>query len=284
MSYTRPAPFSPTYRPPPSPSQPPTPGYSQPATPAYSCPPTPYSPYTTHPPSPMPTYNRSPPSPYTTPHTPYSMPPTPFSPPPPAASPGPPPPTTMANTNNLIYCTPTEEETEAKIEKSGSKQKSRSDGRPHPYGRPPTGTNSETDLHSLLNCDLTPDQKEVFERCLEAAAHGPSQTHFAQPHYPHSEGIFRQPGDMKPVLPSLHMDIMPSPPDQVQVTQNEALWNNHHQHQGAQHHPGGVHIDLPKREIVLDGVNIGKVYGRSKFSALGVEKTLNYFTTRGFKV
>ena len=189
----------------------------------------------------------------------------------------------MANTNNLIYCTPTEKETEAKIEKKGSKQEFRSDARPHPYGRPPTGTNSETDLHSLLNCDLTPDQKEVFERCLEAAAHGPSQTQFAQPH-PHSEGIFRQLGDMKPVLPSLHMDIMPSHPDQVHVTQNEAMWNNHHQYQGAQHHPGGVHVDLPKREIVLDGMNIGKEYGRSKFSALGVEKTLNYFTTRGFKV
>ena len=194
----------------------------------------------------------------------------------------------MANTNNLIYCTPTEEEKEAKIEKSGSKQKFRSDGRPHPYARPAIGTNSETDLHSLLNCDLTPDQKEVFERCLEAAAHGPSQTQFAQPHYPHSEGIFRQPGDIKPVLPSLN-ELTPSFPDQVRnmpvhVPQNDAMWNNHHQHQGAQHHPGGVHANLPKREIVLDGVNIGKVYGRSKFSALGVEKTLNYFTTRGFKV
>ena len=182
----------------------------------------------------------------------------------------------MANTNNLIYCTPTEEETEAKIEKSGSKQKSRSDARPHPYGRPPTGTNSETDLHSLLNCDLTPDQKEVFERCLEAAVQDPAPHHLAA-------ASFRQPVHVKPHLPSL-MDLPLNIPTQVK-NPTSIIWEQ--QQQQPRQFSDAVQAprnQLPKREIVLDGLNIGKVYGRSKFSALGVEKTLAWFTSRGFKV
>ena len=270
-----PPPYSPSTRPPPSPSQPPTPAYSQPPTPAYSCPPTPYSPYNHHPPSPMPVYNRPPPSPYPMPHTPsYSMPPTPFSPPP--ASPCPP--TTMANPTNLIVCTPTpSEDTETKIENSSTKHKSRSDARTHPYGRPSSkaGENSENDLRSLINRDLTPSQKEVFERCLEAAVQDPA---------PHLAASFRQPVDVKPNLPSL-MDLPPNLPVHVKniapnMNPTSITWN----HQQPRQYSEAVHVSLLKREIVLDGLNIGKVYGRSKFSALGVEKTLTWFTSRGFKV
>ena len=270
-----PPPYSPSTRPPPSPSQPPTPAsYSQPPTPAYSCPPTPYSPYNHHPPSPMPTYSRPPPSPYPMPHTPsYSMPPTPFSPPP--ASPCPP--TTAANPTNLICCTPSEE-TETKIEKSSNKQKFRSDARHHPYGRPGSKVveNGENDLRSQITRELTASQKEVFERCLEAAVQDPAPHHLAA-------ASFRQPVHVKPHLPSL-MDLPLNIPTQVK-NPTSIIWEQRQQ-QPRQFSDAvqAPRNQLPKREIVLDGLNIGKVYGRSKFSALGVEKTLAWFTTRGFKV
>ena len=269
---TLPPPYSPSSRPllcPPSPSQPPTPAYSQPPTPAYSCPPTPYSPHNHHPPSPMPAFSRPPPSPHTMPPTPgYSMPPTPFSPPP--ASPCPP--TTAANTNNLIYCTPTPtENTEAKIEKSSNKHRFRSDARPHPYEKSKSNENTENDL-DLNNLGLTPSEKEVFDRCLDAAVQDPA---------PHMAANFRQPVDVKPQLsigscPSVHNQA-------IDPNLNPTSSNNQYYQQPAQY-SRDVQLNLPKREIVLDGVNIGKTYGRSKFSALGVEKTLNYFTSRGFEV
>ena len=274
-----PPPYSPNTRPPPSPSQqPPTPAYSQPPTPAYSCPPTPYSPYNHHPPSPMPAYNRPPPSPYPMPHTPsYSMPPTPFSPPP--ASPCPP--TTTANHGNLIVCTPTpSEDTETRIEKSSNKHKSRPDVRHHPYGRPSSSkpSENETDLRNIINRDLTPSQKEMFERYLEAAVQDPAAPHLA--------ANFRQPVHVKPNLPPSLMDLPPNLPSQVKnmapnMNPASIMWEHHQQ---PRQYSEAVQRNLPKREIVLDGLNIGKVYGRSKFSALGVEKTLTWFTSRGFKV
>ena len=275
-----PPPYSPSTRPPPSPSQPPTPAsYSRPPTPAYSCPPTPYSPYNHHPPSPMPAYNRPPPSPYPMPHTPnYSMPPPPFSPPP--ASPCPP--TTTANPTNLICCTPSEEP-ETKTEKASNKQKWRSDARHHPYGRPGSKVveTGENDLRSQISRELTASENEVFERILEAAVQDPQAPHPAHPaphHLPAAS--FRQPVDVKPHLPSL-MDLPPNLPSQVKnpnMNPSSIIWDQQ------QFSEAGPRSQLAKREIVLDGLNIGKVYGRSKFSALGVEKTLAWFTTRGYKV
>merc|ERR550517_1385931 len=205
------------------------------------------------------------------------MPPTPFSPPP--ASPCPP--TTAANHGNLILCTPTpSEDTETKIEKSSNKHKSKPDARHHPYGRPncskASENSAENDLRNIINFDLTPSQKEVFERCLEAAVQDPA---------PHLAANFRQPVDVKPNLPSL-MDLPPNLPSQAKnmapnMNPSSIMWDHPQQ---PRQYSEAVQRNLPKREIVLDGLNIGKVYGRSKFSALGVEKTLTWFTSRGFKV
>ena len=310
MSYP---PYSPYTRPPPcppSPFQPPTPAYSQPPTPDYSslC-----SPYSHPPPSPMPAYTHPPPSPYTRPQTPYSMPfspfssrsaspcpPSPCSQPPPSPMPAfkfpppspylmpqspysiphvpfsppppsPPPPstsqcdclpTTVANTNNLIYCTSKSDDSAVKKEKSNMKHKLRSDARTHPYRK-----SSENAENSSLV--LREDQEplpllpqEILDSYLEVPA----------------------PVDVKPFLPSI-INPATSVPNHVMntaynvnLTNLEPMWNR----QQPSHCP--VQRNLPKREIVLDGVDIGVRYGRNKFSALGVEKTVKWFASKGFKV
>ena len=101
-------------------------------------------------------------------------------------------------------------------------------------------------------------------------------------------GNFRQPVDVKPHLPSL-MDLAPNLPNQGKnpnMNPSSIIWEQQQQQQQQSHQFSEAvsRNQLAKREIVLDGLNIGKVYGRSKFSALGVEKTLAWFTSRGFKV
>ena len=144
-----------------------------------------------------------------------------------------------------------------------------SHARPHPYQRtrpphPPIVLRN-TDLHSEPDPDLqlyqylpdlsvlTASQTEHLNRCLDVA--------------------------VKEMAP------LPTNPSPVSSLSPDFMWtqNTTTSEPMSVAGPPEEHVNLTKREIVLDGYDIGLTYGRNnKFSALGVEKALQYFNNRGF--